>query len=152
MSISEYWEKFLKESNQNPDEVGFAGEISFDVEGNPIASSERLALVLGEKKTAMFSAFESYEINREQLPVSGEMFIVENSSEEPCGIIEVTDVNVVPFNDISWELASRDGENSNLEEWREKMHDLMEDEAAICGFEFNESSKIVCEIFRVIYR
>jgi len=152
MTIGEYWEKFLKDSNQNPDEVGFSGEMSFEVEKNPVASAERLALVLGGKKTAMFSAYDSYEINMENLPVSGEMYIVEDSEGEPRAILELVGVSVIPFGDISWELASRDGEDSNLEEWREKTRDLMEDEAAICGFDFTDSSKVVCEIFRIIYR
>ena len=152
MTIGEYWEKYLKESNQNADEVGFSGEISFEVEKNPIVGTERLALVLGGKKTVMFSAYDSYGINMENLPVSGEMYIVEDSTNEPRAIIEIVSVNVIPFCDISWELASRDGEDSSFDEWREKTLDLMEDEAALCGFDFKPDSKVVCEIFRVVYR
>lgn len=149
MGINEYWENFLKDTNQNPDEVGFSGEIDFE---NGIVGEEQLSLVLLGKRTANFSAFDSYSINREPLPVSGEMYIVENNNGEPKCIIELTDVNVIPFNEISWQLAQRDGENENLEEWKEKQRELMEDEAAICGFEFKEDSKIVCEVFKVIYR
>ena len=150
MSISEYWEKFLRESKQNPDEVGFSGEMVFD--GNAVSGTERLSLVLGGKKTAMFSAFDSYGINREPLPVSGELYIVEDAAGEPKCIVEITDVNLVPFSEVSWNLAERDGEDENLAAWREKTRELMEDEAAVCGFEFTDSSKLVCEIFRVIYR
>ncbi len=150
MSISEYWEKFLKDTNQNPDEVGFSGELSFD--GNSVSGPERLTLVLNDKKTAVFTAFDSYGINREQLPVSGELYIVEDASGKPACIIEVTDVNLIPFGEISWGIASREGEDETLEEWREKTRELMEEEGDICGFEFNDSSKLVCEIFRVIYR
>ena len=150
MTIGEYWDKFLAESKQNPDEVGFSGELSFAERG--VVGNEQLALVLSGKRTVTFTAFDSYAINREPLPVSGEVFIVEDKDGEPRGIVEVTDGSVIPFGEITWELARREGEDESLEEWREKQRDYMEDEAALCGFEFTDSSKVVCEVFRLIYR
>lgn len=148
--ISEYWNKFLLDSNQSADEVGFAGELYFEDKG--FTGITQLSLVLSGRKTALFYPYESFVINHEPLPLSDEMYIVENNNDEPKCIIQLTDVNIIPFGEISWELASRDGEDENLEQWRNRQKAFMQEEADLCGFDFNDGSKIICEIFNVIYR
>lgn len=150
MSISEYWEQFLNASGKSADEAGFSGELEFEDRG--VKGCTQLSLVLSGKKTVSFSSFDAYGINREPIPVSGELYIVKDSEGQPRAIIELTDVNVVPFCDIPWELAQREGEDENIADWREKQREIMEDEAALCGFTFTDSSKIVCELFHVIYQ
>lgn len=147
--LEEYWEKFLAETHQDKDLVGFSGEMVFENRG--ITGVGQMTLVLSGKKTASFSPLPYYEINREPLPLSGEIYIAEDVDGEPRCILEVTDVNLIPFSEIPWELARRDGEDENLEDWRAKQKDYLEDEAAVSGFDFNDDTKIVCEIFRVIY-
>lgn len=149
MTISEYWKKFLDSRGLKEDEAGFSGEFSFEPN---FTGEQQLFLLLNGKKTAAFSTFESYGINMEPLPVTGELYIVENKDGEPKAIIEVTDVIVRPFCEITWELAQKDGENENLEEWKDRQKEYFEEEAAICGFDFTESSKILCQQFNVIYR
>ena len=150
MGIAEYWKKFLSETGRNPDETGFSGEMVFEGEG--VVGFQRLSLVLSGKRTASFSAFESYALNREMIPVSGELYIVENLDGEPCAILELTNVSVIPFYEIPWDLARRDGESATLDEWREKMRESLEDEGALCGFDVDEKTRVVCEIFRVIFQ
>ncbi len=150
MSINEYWNKFLSDTNRKPDDAVFSGELTFSGEG--IFSSQRLLLTLLGKRTASFSAFDSYAINREPLPVSGEFYILEDSEENPRGIIELESVSVLPFDDVSWEMAKREGEDASLEEWREKTRSVLEDEGAVCGFVVNGGTKVVCEFFRLVYR
>ena len=149
-SLREFWSDYLAATQQSESEAMYSGELCFENDG--IVGTEQLQLVLGGKKTAAFTPFDSFEINREPLPVAGEVYIVEDADDNPRCIIEVTDVKVIPLNEIPWDLAQRDGENENLAEWREKMQEFLEDEADLCGFEAHEDSKIVCEIFRVIYR
>lgn len=148
--IQDFWNDFLEKTNQNEDEVGFSGELQF--EDNNFTGLEKLNLVFSGKKTVIFSPFEAYAINREPMPLNGEVYIVEDRNKEPRCIIEVTDVLVLPFNDVGWELARQEGEDENLEQWREKQREYMKDEADLCGFEFNDSSKVVAQIFHVVYR
>lgn len=150
MTTTEYWEHYLASTNQKPEDAVFSGEFAFENTG--AVGTEQLALLLTGKKTATFSAFESYGINREPLPVAGEVYIVKNSADEPCCIIEVTDVQVLPFKSVSWEMAQKEGEDENLASWQEKTREYMEDEAAICGFDFTEDSRIVFEAYRIIFR
>lgn len=148
--IQDYWNEYLAKTGQNKDETGFSGELVFeDVSQFGI---EKINLILSGQKTVIFSPFDAYAINREPIPVNGELYIVEDRNKNPVCIIEVTDVNVIPFCDISWELARREGEDENLEQWRDKQKEYMEDEADLCGFEFNMGSRVVCQIFNVVYR
>ena len=150
MTTSEFWQEYLKKTNQEEEDALFSGELLFEEKG--ITGLEQHSLILSGAKTAMFRAVDAYEINMEPLPISGEIYVVLDLNEEPSSIIEVTDVNIIPFCEIPWDLARRDGENENLSEWQEKMRELISDEADLCGFTFTEDTKIVCEIFRVIYR
>lgn len=149
MTIFEYWKNYLQSNNLKEDEVGFSGEFSFEP---TIIGEQQLFLLLNGKKTAIFSTFDSYAINMEPLPLSGEILIVENKDGEPKGIIEITDVNIRPFNDITWEIARKDGESSDFEDWKERNTEIFEDEGALCGFEFTPSSKIVVQQFKLIWR
>lgn len=148
--IQDFWNDFLEKTHQNKDEVGFSGELQF--EDNNFTGLEKLNLVLSGQKTVIFSPFEAYAINREPMPLNGEVYIVEDRNKEPRCIIEVTDVLVLPFNDVGWELARQEGEDENLEQWREKQREYMKDEADLCGFVFKDDSKVVAQIFHVIYR
>ncbi|WP_294429289.1 ASCH domain-containing protein [uncultured Treponema sp.] len=150
MTTLEFWKQYLKDTNQNEENALYSGELVFEDSG--FAGQTQLSLVLSGAKTAVFTPLDEIEINLEQVPVSGEVYVVLDSNDEPRCVIELTDVNVVPFNEIPWDLAQRDGENENLSEWQDKMREYIEDEADLCGFEAREDSKIVCEIFRVIYK
>jgi uncharacterized protein YhfF len=150
MTTAEFWKSYLKATNQKEENAVYSGELCFEDTG--LTGQTQLSLVLSEAKTATFTPFDAFEINRESIPVAGEVYVVLDSKDEPCAVLEVNNVSVIPFNEIPWDLARRDGENENLDDWRAKMRDNLEDEAALCGFEVREDSKIVCEIFSIIYR
>ena len=49
-------------------------------------------------------------------------------------------------------MARQEGEDQSLEEWRDKQREYMEEEAALCGFDFTDESLVVFEHFHVIYK
>ncbi len=150
MTTNEFWKSYLKATNQKEENALYSGELVFEDTG--LTGQTQLSLVLSGAKTATFTPLDVIEINREQVPLAGEVYVVLDQDEEPKCIIELTDVNILPLNEISWELARRDGENENLQEWQEKFREFLEEEADLCGFSVREDSKIVCEIFRMIYK
>ena len=124
MTPTQYFNQYLKDTGKKPDSVTYSGELIFDDTG--FIGSEQVRMVLNGQKKAAFTAFDYFDINLEKIPVAGCEYIVEDTSETPCGIIRISDVKVLPFNEISWELD-------------------------LSGFEFNESSLVVVEIFDLIY-
>lgn len=150
MTVAAYWERYLAANNLKPEEVTFSGELAF--ENTSSVGSEQLAMLLSGKKTASFSAFDAYAINREPLPVVGELYVVVDKAEEPCCIIELVDVQVLPFNAVTWEMAQKEGEDESLSAWQDKQREYLQEEADICGFPFTDDARVVFEAFRVIYR
>ncbi|MCR5288607.1 MAG: ASCH domain-containing protein [Treponema sp.] len=149
MTISEYWNNFTLNSGLDATER-YAGELSF--EAHNFTGDEQLALVLGGKKTATFSAYASYSIDNEPLPVMGECYIVVDRNEEPHCIIEVNSVTVVPFDQVTWEMAQREGEDENLEAWRDKQTEYLHEDAHIVGYDFTPNLNLVYMTFSVVYR
>ena len=49
-------------------------------------------------------------------------------------------------------ILEKEGEDENLEQWRLKKQENLEDEGAILGFEFTPDIKLVFQVFRVVYR
>ncbi len=145
----EYWNKFIQDTGADP-EIRCSGDLCFDTEG--IQNEEKLVLILSGKKTATFSTLASFLIDGEPLPVTGELYMVFDRSATPRCIIELESVNVVPFNEVTWGMAQQEGEDSSLEEWREKQKEYLEDEGAIVGFEFTPDIKLIFQTFRVVYK
>ena len=147
--LDEYWNKFLKETNRSADDK-CAGDLNFEAKG--FVSDELIALVLSGKKTAFFTSWATYAIDKEPLPISGELYIVVDRAINPRCVIETESVNIVPFNEVTWPMAQREGEDESLEVWKEKKQEYLDDEGAILGFEFTPDIKLVYQTFRVIYK
>lgn len=147
--IDEYWNNFIEKTGRSPEDK-CAGDLNFEAKG--FVGDEMIALVLGNKKTAFFTSWATYSIDGEPLPVSGELYVVLDRADKPCCIIEIESVNVLPFNEVTWNMAQLEGEDENIEQWRERKQEYLEDEGAILGFEFTPDIKLVFQTFKVIWR
>lgn len=147
--LDEYWNKFLSTTGRDPDEK-CAGDINFEAKG--FINSELLTLILTGKKTAFFTSFATFTIDGEPLPVSGELYIVVNNNNEPQCVIEFANIQIIPYNEVTWQMAQKEGEDENLDAWREKQREYLEDEGHIVGFDFSPDIRLVYQEFKVIYK
>lgn len=147
--LDEYWNKFLQEKGL-PAETKCAGDLTFEAKG--FVRDELTALVVTGRKTAFFSSYATFAIDQEPLPVSGELYIVVDRAGQPSCVIELEGVTVLPLNEVTWEMAAREGEDENLEAWRQKQTEYLEEEGAVLGFEFTPDIKVVYQSFKVIYK
>lgn len=144
-----FWNEFLLKTGRD-EQTKCSGDLFFEAKG--FVGNELISLVMSGRKTAFFSSFATYSIDQEPLPVSGELFIVFDNQENPCCVIEIESVNIIPFNEISWEMAKKEGEDNSLQEWRERKQEILEDEGAILGFDFSLEIKLVFQTFSVVYK
>lgn len=149
MTEYECWEKFLKEKSLDQ-EAKFAGSFGFEAKG--FAGTERIAALLAGRKTAAFFSFATFAIDNEELPVSDEYYIVLDANHEAVCVIKTTAVQILPYDQVTWEMAAREGEDSSLQDWRERTRENLEDEAAVVGFEFAPDIKLVYMEFEVASR
>jgi len=147
--LDDYWNNFLIETGRSLDEK-CAGDLHFEAKG--FVGDELISLVLSGKKTALFLSFATFSIDQEPLPVSGELYIILDRSENPVCVIETESVNIIPFNEVTWSMAQKEGEDESLDQWREKKREYLEDEGAILGFEFSMDIKLVYQTFKVVYK
>jgi uncharacterized protein YhfF len=114
-------------------------------------ADELLTLVLEGTKTATASALWDFEAEDEPLPEPGTMSIILDGSGEPRALIETTDVEIVPFDEVDAEHAHLEGEGDrSLEYWRD-VHQRFFTEVATHEHGFSPTMPVVCERFRVLY-
>lgn len=108
-----------------------------------------LALVLAGTKTATASALRDYEVDGEAVPAVGDLSVILDGSGAPRAVLEVTAVEIVPFDQVSAEHARAEGEDDRtLASWR-RIHEDFWREHSATGFA--PDMPVVCERFRVVH-
>ena len=117
----------------------------------PAPADELLGLVLAGTTPATAGALWDYEAEGEDLPDIGALSIVLDSTGRPRALIETTEVQVVPFDEITDEQARLEGEGDlSLEYWRDA-HQRFFTEVADHDRGFSTDMPVVWERFRVLY-
>ncbi len=114
--------------------------------------ADKLAeLTLKGIKTATSSAYILYEIEGDELPKIGEYNIILNSKNEAVCIIRLTNVSIIPFNEISEKEARAEGLES-LNQWREAHKRFFTECLKVHNIEFKENIDVVFETFELVYK
>ena len=86
----------------------------------PQMAGELGALIASGTKTATCSALWEYEATREPLPETGLKTIVLGGNSDPLCIVETTEVEVIPYDQVDAQFAYEEGEGDrSLEDWQE---------------------------------
>lgn len=146
MTVEQYWEKFVQ---LFPSYKGKTYEAwSFGVDEDTLAE-----LVKQGEKTATTSGYETYQVDCEPLPQVGDVSVILNKKGEPQCVIETTHVYQTTFNAVSEHHAYLEGEgDKSLAYWRKAHIDFFKPYYASLGLAFNESTIVVCEEFKVLYK
>ena len=107
-----------------------------------------LRLVLEGKKRATASSVFSFEAEGAALPRPGDRSVITDWDGTPGCVIETT--RVLPFRDISFDLARLEGENESLSSWREGHIRFFTEEGRTLGYDFTWDLPVVFEEFRVL--
>ena len=149
MLIQSFWNRFL---NKVKLDEGVKYTTVFHFELTEKLANELLALVFKGQKKATASSLNSYEIENEDLPKVGDYNIVTSWDGIPRCVIKTTEVTLVPFKDMTYELCSKEGEDDNLESWREGTMRFFIAEGKEMGYQFTEDLVVVFEEFAVVYQ
>lgn len=112
----------------------------------------RLRLVLAGEKRATASALPAFAARGERLPEPGALRLITDFYGRPGCVIETETVTVVPFSEVTAELAASEGEGETLEGWRASHRRLFEADGRENGYAFHEDMPVVFETFRLVYR
>ena len=113
---------------------------------SPSLADKLLQLVLIRKKTATCGALWQYEAEGTPIPNPGELSIVLDGASRPRCVIETTEIETKPFDQIDAQFAHDEGEgDQSYAYWRETHETYFRRQGP-----FSPDMLIVCERFRLI--
>lgn len=144
MTPEQLWQEYKQINPKIGDKID---AWSFGAEADLLAN-----LVLNGQKTATASAYDLYQLGEEELPQVGTFDVILDSQDQAVCIIEITKVEVVPFNQVSAEHAFKEGEGDrSLTYWRQVHEELFTKWLAEEGLTLTEDTGVVLEEFCKVY-
>ena len=130
-----------------------AGNVRVDHYGDsPELSRSLLALIRSGHKRAGTGLLWLHEHEGEPLPQVGDIEIVLNHDDEPSIITCVTQVEVLPYREVSAEYAAIEGEgDGSLDYWRTAHWAYFSRVCASVGKVPTEEMLVVCGVFEVLH-
>jgi uncharacterized protein YhfF len=119
----------------------------------PETADELAALVLEGPKRATASLLWVYETEGETLPQAGDLSVILDGQGQPVCIIQTTQVDINPFNQVDADFAAAEGEGDrSLAYWRDVHWRFFSRECQTIGREPSLTMPVVCERFQLVYR
>lgn len=119
---------------------------------SPEMAYQLAQLVVAGIKRATAGSVWSYEMSGKRVPEPGDLSVVTDVQGNPLCIIETTQVEVMPFSEVSAEFAQTQGEgDGSLAYWRQAHIDFFTRECEQSGLVFTTSMAVACERFKVVY-
>jgi uncharacterized protein YhfF len=117
----------------------------------PEHADEGAALILSGVKTLTSSPFWDYPDGK--IPFVGALSVLVDGVVRPCGIVETTRVEIMPFRAISEAMAQDYGEGDRTADWwRRVMGEFYRTSAARHGVNFTDDTALIWEWFALVHR
>lgn len=145
----QFWVEFLRQTEK---EGTLEYEVAYCFGENESQANQILNLILEGNKTATSESYLSFQETGEPLPRKGEFEIITDWDGKPGCVVEILDVKIIPFNDIKWEMAKLEGEEENMQAWRENRAKEWTEEGTDLGYVFSDEMPVVFVGFKVIYK
>ncbi|SDU78843.1 ASCH domain-containing protein [Arcanobacterium phocae] len=120
-------------------------------DGTRELASQLAHLVVSGVKTATSSYAPVYDVNDEAYPRVGDLAILLDGDAHPVALLRNRKVEIIPFNEISDDIAQAEGEGP-LTQWLAEHTRIFTTDAHDLGLEFNENASVIVEYFDVMYR
>jgi 5-formyltetrahydrofolate cyclo-ligase len=149
LEIKNYWTEFLKTQERGLEDA----HVESSIAGNKEIADELLELYLQGKKTAGSGLVKDYELAGDDLPKSGQFWIILDSSERPRCIVETVRVEVHKFKDIPVEVAKAEGEGDlSVEYWKKAHRDFFSPYLSDWGISNLDEEDVVTEFYELVYK
>lgn len=149
MMVNEFWQEFLLQNNKDSNTQYIE---CFHFELTERLANELLELVLLGKKCATASSRLAFEKENSRMPQPGDYSIVTDWNGIPHCVIETTAVTVLPFNEMTYDICSREGEDDTLKSWQDGHRRFFTEDGKQLGYQFSEDMPVVFEDFKVVFK
>ena len=148
-SIQPFWDAFLAASGRDGTPLFYE---AFHFSDDERSANDLAALVLSGRKRATAALFWTHELTDKPLPFPGALSVVTEWHGAPLCVIETTQVDVIPFEEVDEDFAATEGEgDGSLRYWRDVHWAYFSRECQSLGKEPSPRMPIVCECFEVLY-
>jgi processive 1,2-diacylglycerol beta-glucosyltransferase len=149
LGVQQYWARFLKANRLDPETKYY--DVMYFGRTQELADN-LLKLVLDGRKTATTSCVGAYEAENLPMPVPGDYTIVTDWHGIPQCVVRTTDVTIMPFRAMTYDICKREGEDDNLESWQLGHRKFFAMEAEELGFGFDEEMPVLFEDFELVWK
>ena len=148
--VEKYWQDFLATL---PDDEPQPTEYEAWGFGDSPEMADGLGdLVVRGIKHATASLAWEYEADGDPIPQAGDYSVILDGQDNPICIIQTTDIQIKPFNEVDPEFAAAEGEGDrSLRYWREAHWEFFSRSCKRIGKPIDENMPVVCERFKVVY-
>lgn len=148
-AMDAFWLAFLREKKRSEDTT-YLESFHFDV--SEASANTLLQLVLTGQKRATASSLRYYEATGVRMPQPKDYSIVTDWDGVPWCVIETTNVQLLPFHEMTYDICQREGEDETLASWIHNHISFFTQEGAVCGYSFTPDMPVVFEDFQVVYQ
>jgi uncharacterized protein YhfF len=111
------------------------------------------ALVYAGIKTATCSLLWEYEAEGEPPPQVGELSIILDGNDDPICIIETTEIEIKPYDQVDAQFAYDEGEGDrSLSYWRDAHWHFFSQTCEQIKRQPSPDMPLICERFRVLFK
>ena len=151
-TVKEMWKKYLSTIGENINNTGKTYE-SWYFCNNEKDANELAELVKKGIKKATASLHCLYEIENETIPKVGDYIIITNWNGIAQCVIHITNINIIPFKNVTQAFAAKEGEgDKTLSFWRKVHRKFFTLELKEYSKKFSEDMLVICEEFEVVYQ
>jgi uncharacterized protein YhfF len=151
-AIKAFWQAYLDSLPPGPQPSSSTCEAWYFGDNEGMAN-ELGHLVKNGIKMATCSMLWEYEAEQEPIPQVGELSITIDWAGRPLCLIETTEVEIKPFNEVDAQFAYDEGEGDrSLAYWRRAHQAFFTRVGRAINREFRDDMPVVCERFHVIFR
>ena len=111
-----------------------------------------LRMVLRGRKRVRTGLQQGFERLYGYLPEKHTYNIVTDRNGEAKCVVRTTRVDILPFNEITWEQVQMECIGASLEEWREYKRAVFGEQCRQLGCEFSEDMPVILEQFHLEYK
>ncbi len=152
ISVKKMWCEYLKTIGESVDETA-KKYTSWYFCDNEYDANMLADLVASGIKRGTTSLYELYEIEKADLPKVGDYSVIINWNGIAECLVRIKKVTILPFKDVTEELAHIEGEgDKSLNYWQRVHIDFFTREAKGIGKTFTPDDIVVFEEFEVVYK
>ena len=124
-------------------------EVFYFTDSKEYADELAKATISGQKTG---TASLLWDMESTGIPKPGDLSLVTFANDEPACVIETTEINIVPFNEVNPEFAATEGEiDPSLEHWRKCHWREFVDQCYKLNRIPSETMPVISERIKVVY-